>query len=345
MKIKTPIGEVDAQEIRRTLKATLRLFSRRRRFDAYFSIVGSGSVDFIIYQLGLRPSVPLVDLLYLEYLHAILRAGLADKLLIFPSPDLSYPDQDSGAFEQFKMNVLRVLRDQKARIDFIHPALLKEHTSDLVSCDFLQVVRYVGGHEFIEFLKNVLNWRGKSVSDFNKFHPADMRFLSTYVHLLRGWAIRAYLLDNGILSKPVSVGFLIWETEVDKLGVFRWMAQRNPMMRVMPILGKSISFRRRCTIPVFEPSKTVYTFDEMHSTISKLHNKQPSEIEQYIRILRTILAENYDDEVSRKVAYKEGRMLLKQQQIMNTDLADKRLGKKAYVALSLLHKLRERYDG
>lgn len=337
------IGEIDTQEILQTVRAIRSVFSKPKTFKRYFSVIGGSHVDHVIYQLGLRPTIPLMDLLYLEFLNGFLLEKRAKKLFIYPSADLSYPSQDKPEYEEFKTNVLRVLSSQKNKVCFMDPSLLQSHTQDLVSKEFLQAVRYIGSRQFIAFLRDVINWTGNSVSDFNKFHPEDMRLLTVYVHLLRGWSIRQYLLESGIFDKPVNLGFLMWETEVDKLGVFQWMAQHIPMMTITPILCRSITSQKNTPIPVFEPEKTIYIFDDMEKTLLKLANKQDREIKVYIEILSTIMAENYTNDFNHKVACKDGQALFRQQQIMSTELANKKLTRKGYIALYLTHKLRDKY--
>lgn len=346
MKIKLPFFETDSGEIGKTFNKIKGVFVKAKKFDKYFSVIGAYEVNYVVYQLGLRPNIPLVDLLYLEFLHYLLKNKRVSEIILFPSVDLSYPTQTKDDFEAFKKNVFTIVRNYKNNMCFIDPFVSGVSVEQLLSREFLQVIKHIGSIKFIKFIKNVLDWKGDSFGDFNKFHPDDIRLLTIYIHLIKGWIIRAYLIKNGIIdNRRLNLGIFMWETEVYKIGIFQWMAEHNSNLSITPILGKTIFYEKNKPLPVFDPKITICIFENFRDIILKLVNKKDKEIKKYVELLVTILMENYSENITYKVAYKHGRNLFKQQELSFPKLVNiKKLTKKGYIALYLIHLLKMKYS-
>ena len=90
--------------------------SRRPQLSQYFRLLGDvKSMDFLIYQLGLRPLIPVVDLLYFEYIKLLLKNNTnIKKVFVFPTPDLSWDEQDQKTYNTFENNLSRIFKDPKS---------------------------------------------------------------------------------------------------------------------------------------------------------------------------------------------------------------------------------------
>ncbi|MDH5415558.1 MAG: hypothetical protein OEW87_15585 [Flavobacteriaceae bacterium] len=342
-----PVKKWVQEQAKNVYNVIIGFFVRKKTFDNYFDVIGSDKVDRVIYELGLRPKIPLVDLLYLEFLHSLLKVGRVNKILVFPSIDLTYPAQSKEDFEEFRKNVLKVFCKYKNQICIVDPFSITISTENFLSADFLETVKFIGSSKFITFVRDRLNLRINSFRDFNKLHPEDIRLLSMYVHLVRGWIIHNYMKENELLNTPVNLGFIIWETEVDKLGFFVKLSSESQNILLTPILGKSILFGKNRPIPVFEPANTLNIFDEFPNIILKLANTNDKAVRKYIETLSTILAKNYEENIDLKIAYKEGTHLFLQWALSDggKKLADvNKLTKKSCITLYLIYQLRGKYD-
>ena len=94
--------------------------------------------------------------------------------------------------------------------------------------------------------------------------------MTTFVHLVRGWLISDYLKKQKIIDgSSVNLGFIIWETEVDKLGLFYRISAQNEGMDLTPIMGRTICTSKAEPIPTFGP-KALNAFDSIPDLILKL---------------------------------------------------------------------------
>ena len=78
-------------------------------------------INYFFYQFGLRVNLPLLDLLYLEYVHQLLKQGRLQRVVIFPTIDLSHPTQNHKDLETFTRNIHRVLNECMDRVTVDNP--------------------------------------------------------------------------------------------------------------------------------------------------------------------------------------------------------------------------------
>jgi hypothetical protein len=342
-----PIKKWLQKQVKKISDVIFRCFVKRKQFTDYFRVIGSDRVNYLVYQLGLRPKIPLVDLLYLEFLHNLLIHDRIDKILLYPVVDLSYPTQTNRDFNEFVRHVTKVFHNYKNKIHIINPFNISVNTELLTASEFLETVKFVGSKEFIAFIKDKLDYKINNFCDFNKYHPYNIRLLSIFTHLIRNWMLYNYMEEKQLLNARVNLGFIIWETEVDKLGFFVKLSSEKQNIILTPILGRTIFCGKNRVIPVFEYEKTLNVFDEWPDIILKLASKDDQEIEKYIEILSTILAENYQEDIELKIAYKKGIDLFHQLKLSNGGkrLADvHKLGRKSCVVLYLIYRLRKIYE-
>lgn len=332
--------------VRRVRQAIRKVAFKKKMFDDYFLLKSADRVDYVVYQLGLRSKIPFVDLLYLEFLHHLLLIDRLGEIIIFPSIYLGQVSKQEQDFQTFKENALRIFSKYKRHIRIVHPFEVTINAQDLLSPDFLETVKYIGSERFIRFLRDRFGMKIRNFHDFNKFFPEDMKLLNIYDHLIRGCIISRYLRENKIIDdEPLILGFMIWETEVAKLGLFQRISEHADNIVLTPIIGKTIYCGKNKTIPVYDPKDTLYIFEKGTDILLKLAKKNDRELRKYIEILTTILEQNYRDKIDLKFASTEGYNLFQRYVISKaSDLANvKKLKSKGYAVFHLIHRLRERY--
>ena len=78
------------------------------RLPRYFRETGPAVVDIAVYELSLRPTVPLVDLLYFEFLRSCLESGKIRQVIVFPWNGWHFEEQASEEESQLAVNLSRV---------------------------------------------------------------------------------------------------------------------------------------------------------------------------------------------------------------------------------------------
>ncbi len=291
--------------LEKLIKLSLKYFkSGPPKFSQYFKFFGDvEDMDYLIYQLGLRPLIPIVDFLYLEYIKFLLRNRTnIKKVFIFPTPDLSWDEQDYKAYNTFNNNLSRIFKEKKIKdklqIEFL--PLFSELKNDIPADYFFEkellfIIQYTSSRKFIDYINSITKLRIRSFCDFNKFHPSELSLVSIYVHLIRNLWIKRFLETHNILVKgtKVNLGFLIWEWEIDKLGIYSYLATKYEELKITPILGKTIFASKNKPLPVFTHSDTVYIFENIIKTAEKLQFKKEKEIKNMIKLLKLILISNY----------------------------------------------------
>jgi len=317
-------------------------------FSEYFFIVGKSNIDYCVYQSGLRPYIPLIDLLYLEYLKYLLKKEVIKKLLIFPSVDLSFSDQDVEAFKFLEDRIKSIFKETINSIDIIDPFEQKTNVPSvsLLSNEFLKTLQYVSSKDFLKFIRERLGLEIKDYTEFNRYHPEELKLVSIFVHLVRCYIIWNKFLSIGLLknNEHVNLGFLIWETEVDKLGLFHKLATGNKKITLTAMLGKSCMVNRNKPVPVFREGETINFFEEEPVIVKKLLQKNKTEIKIYENILLTILKENYNFSVAKGVS-KKIKDFIKGFSLNNPSLEINSLSKSASRVLYYIVKLKEIYYG
>lgn len=318
--------------------------------STFFTTIKSPKINYVIYQFGLRPYLPLIDILYLEYLHSLVKKGEIEKIIIFPSIDLSSPTQDGNAYTLLQENVKKIFKTFEARIIFNNP--FTSHilsNRDLTSQEFLETIKYIGSTEYFNYLKT--EWKSKvaSYNDFNRYHPTDTRLLVTFTHLFWSWQVYKHLKEENIItragSSTLDLGFIFWETEVDKLGVFKKIAEDNSNVKLSIILGKTILDKKKKPIPVFEPNFALNLFQKITTNFDKINNSPKNVIRKNISILEVILRDNYSFSQAKNELIEDGKRIFEQEiKSNNIKRIDLKYPKQSYTLISLLNKLMNIYS-
>ncbi len=349
-------GVINGVELRQhLLHLDLRYFlSKPKKIEDYFTVIkgDAKSLDYVIYQLGTRSKIPVVDLLYLEYLHYLINTGYIKQVLLVPSPDLSSSDQSKGGLDEFEGNLKKIFKTTMGKVQII-----KISSSDTLrpfSKEFLEVIEFVGSNEFIKYVNRFFSKQIKGYCDFNRYHPRERRLLALYSHIITAWTIVRYLRREQKITKdnPVNSGFLIWETELDKLGVYRHYARPQDGLSVTPMLGKTITFSKSFfkeePLPVFQEKGTVVVFNSTQDIIQRFskgtHNSSfhTDEFRKYFEILSCILMSNYNRDISFKTAWVEGKQYVDHFQVGKDMEIEK--DKYFFAFLYLLNILKEIYS-
>jgi hypothetical protein len=283
----------------------LKLKSRSpRSLSNYFRVINSEVVDVYVFQLGLRPNIPVIDLLYLSFLLEAIRNNRAKKIIIFPSVDLSSPWQDNAAAMLMKKYVKEFFCDRADQIDFIDPFSIAEQAKkvDLFSKEFLSIFRYISNSDFIQYANDQLKLNVKSYSDYCRFHPVELRLLNIYVHVARSYVIWKEKIEKMLPKEgeaPLKLGILIWETEVDKLGFFHWQRFENSAnIELSVALGGTLMADKHRALPVFDSSKALDILGEKVEIYRKICSMNSRELKLYREVLRTIRHVVYGHNVS-----------------------------------------------
>jgi len=320
--------------------------------EHYFYWSGGTEADYIIYQLGLRPTIPLVDLLYFEYLHYLLNENKAKEVHIYAFPDHTSPSQKESDYDELCVHVRKIFGNTQNRVKFIGPDILRNYAADLFTEELLEALVYIGSDEFFKYLNLHLKWKGSDIGDFNKSREQKDKLKSLFVHLARGWCIRGHLLDGIFKNKngKVALGFLIWQDEVDKLGVVNYMKEHCATnMAIIPILGKNIMISKKNPVPTFDHEKTVCLFDDSIKAIKMIINKTNKELSQYINIMTTIMVNNITVNSHKQMwnatikseLIKNGRAISKRYEPPD---GNNKIKNKAYITLGLLDRMRKIYN-
>lgn len=336
------VGPEDVAKGYRSLRKWLHSL-RQTHFDDFFTLIGGGVMDQVVFQLGIRPTVPLVDLLYLEYLKHLLIQNRCKRIMIYATIDLTFPKQGADEFAKFKSNAMRVFAEHQAYVEVITSAL-PGNSNELLSEEFLQGLHYVNSAEFTDYLRRGVQWDGNGIQDFNRHHPEDMRLVFLYSHLIRAWHIHKLVLNDERLKDARVLGLLLWESEVVQLVAVHWIRSRSSQLKVLPMLGKTLLYDSATPVPVFEPSLTLAVFDPWDVIVRRLLCKTHAELAVYVKILRTILLDNYQQDKVRRPA-DDGRNLYQQMVTDELQLPSKVLTRRGYEVLYLMHCVREKYGG
>lgn len=281
-----------------------RIFARKEpSFDKYFVAHGDEVVDYVVYQLGLRPNIPIVDLLYLEFLHHMVMDGnVSTKVLIYPVPDLSFPLGETGEveYDEFKKNVNSVFKSCEDKITVLSHVPVVTDVEELLSPSFLNTVKYIGSDLYMKQVKRLTKTKLTNYNHFNMHHPKELRLVNLFVHTMRGWVSLRRLESIIKLRDGLRIGYLIWETELDKLGQFMCFWENKGLnVSCSVYMGKTLCVNGR-PLPVFDCNKTLNMFCTEDNTINLVSQMSKRDARKYIEILQVILKQNYFESISAK---------------------------------------------
>jgi len=338
------IVELFKKEIIKFITTVLSIISGENVISNYFksNVLDKREIDFFFYQLGLRKNLPIMDLLYFEYIKFLSKTSKIRNIIIFPIIDMSELTQQNNDFNIFCKNVNKVFNNSKIEINIIDPYQdIYFYKEDLVSKDFIETLKYIGSKKYFDYLRKVFKIRINSITDFNKFHPIDDKIKNIYTHINKSWSIINYIKKNVDLSIPVNISAIFWEWEVDKLGVMKhYTASKDNIITFFPVLGITQMLNKTTPIPAFSEGETICIFDNIKSIIEKAIKVIPY-IKKYNLLLESVLSQ-YNNEINRKDIIANGKRLwtifIEEQNITETKYSLET--KDFYLFLGLIEKIK-----
>jgi hypothetical protein len=263
----------------------------------YFREAGPDTIDIAIFELSLRPRIPLMDLLYFEYLKSRLFRGSIDRLVVAPwSGNDNTPGQ--RAEHELAANLQKVFGKTWSKVTLVTSADLAGLSAELLSYEFMKSLEALGDSSFLAQISSAVGYRVKSYRDINSGHPEALPARSLIEHAIRGWLMYKYL-DRHIFDddsgKMIAVGILIWERELAKLLLPRNLQLSGHRIHPGLMLGRSITYRkgfRRVPMPNYESASAIEIFASADDLRAKCAAKSTSELSTTNDVVEAILAEN-----------------------------------------------------
>lgn len=322
------------------------LFLDRHYIDDFFVVAGKSEADVILYPLGLRPKVPVLDVLYMEFLKNHMKDESFGKLILFPTPDLSSPNQRVDEINKLSKNIQKVFGNLSDRVSIVNTFDHEAYKDVSISVDFLKVVEYLDSEEFLSMANKILGRDVEGFSDFSKHHPEGKQLVSIINHIYNSWCLRRFLDLEGYLSNgPNRIGIVFWMPELAKLGVVHQLKHIEGIT-ILGIAGKTIQFDWNKPLPAHDPEKTIRMFEDEGSVIKKISQKSSSECWQYTSIFKSILSDNFDISTEARGEKKKGENIFKEY-ILSKHQGNKKFGiskTSKYRALATYKILKEEYD-
>jgi hypothetical protein len=265
----------------------------------YFKEAGPRQLDVAVYELSLRPKIPLMDLLYLEYLKQRLENGTVGRVYVVPWSGNQDSDEHRDAETLLRCNLERVFGTSFPKITILFSSDLAPLSNDLLADDFFGQLEALGDSDFLRECSLTMGHRFKSYHDINSGHPEALQARSLVEHSIRGWLIFRYLIGMKLEvapgSKSPSIGVLMWERELTKLLLLRNLETRLPDARFGLMLGKSVTYRtgmRRVPLPTYQGGETLEIFVDLDELAEKCSTKTVSELAVVTEIVSAILEVN-----------------------------------------------------
>lgn len=309
--------------------------------DFFNEEIKSQKIDYLFYQFGLRPKLPLMDVLYLEYLHSLVIKEEVGSIMIFPTIDLSSSRQKLYELTEFETNVKKIFKGCESRVEVDNPFAKDIDNEDLTSDRFLQMLRYIGSRRYFDYLQSDFGIEVGGIEDFNIYHAPDDKLLTIFTHLIRGWQISKRVKSMIEQTSSSKFGFIFWETEFDKLGVFKKLAE-DYNLNVSFILGRTILDDRKRPLPI--ANNALMMFDDESARLEAISRFSRVGVKKHVSIVECILRDNYGKAFDNKNLISEGKRRYRQWRVKNHDTTNLFTHDEAFKLISLIHKLRRIYD-
>lgn len=263
----------------------------------YFKEIGPRHLDVAVYELSLRPKIPLMDLLYLEYLKQRLENGTVGRVYVVPWSGNQDSDEHRDAETLLKCNLERVFGSSFPKITILFSSDLAPLSSQLLADDFFAQLEALGDSDFLRECSRTMGYRFKSYHDINSGHPEALQARSLVEHSIRGWLIFRYLIGATLEVAPgstsLSIGSLMWERELSKLLLLRNLEARLPDARFGLMLGKSVTYRsgvKRIPLPTYQEALEIFV--DLDELAEKCSSKTVSELAVVTGIVSAIIESN-----------------------------------------------------
>jgi hypothetical protein len=267
----------------------------------YFNETGPDKLDMAVYELSLRPRVPLMDLLYFEYLKLRLAQQSIQQLFVVPWSGNGDSATVQQAEQELAANLHRIFGTSWNKVTLVSAADLSLLSSDLLEDNFMSSLEALGDSTFLADCSRIMGYHFKSYHDINQGHPESLQARSLVEHAIRGWLIYRYL-EHAVLEddqrSDLAIGSLVWERELSKLLLLRNLQISRHDIRASLMLGKSVAFRQgwhRKPLPNYQSFNTIEIFAEASDIFSKCGTKSVAELSTTNDVVRAILhANNYE---------------------------------------------------
>lgn len=277
-------------------------FTKNKEVKSFFHTPsGYNTIDLVAYQFGLRPNLPIIDVLYLELLKKMQKNGSIKKIAIFPTIDKSATSQTEQDLENFKKNIASVFCHESHSFEIIDPFRKSELTSsELIEESFIDTLNYLGKSEFYSEVYEISKSNIRGIQDFNKFHPKDKSVMTLITHVFKAWEVREYILNyiEQSSKEKMNIGFIFWEVEYDKWGIYNRTAKDDKINELTLLIGKSILGKNLKPIAVYTRD-ALGLFDEKEAILEKITKHSKEQVSILLEIVSTILQDNYSVELSK----------------------------------------------
>lgn len=326
------------------------LFDSSIKIEDYFHLnLGDNAIDMACYQFGLRPKLPLMDVLYLELLNKQFKDEKIKKIIVFPTIDTSFESQTKEEFKRFKQNVNCILKN--CDVEFVDPYRKSELTSrEIIDKDFIDSILYLGDKEFYKGIKIFSGIEVSGIQDFNVYHkPEKIKPLAFITHVFKAWEVREYILKKieSTNKSDYVIGFLFWEVEYDKWGIYEKIGRDERVKESNIMLGKTQLDKDGIPIPVFN-EKAINIFDRKEDLLSKINDHTKDNIKKLMEIVTSILQDNYNEVIVPKEIISMSNEYFKradeQKVLKNIRVDVKDLNKEVKVLYRLVSMLRSKYE-
>lgn len=214
----------------------------------HFKEVGPTVLDVGIYELSLRPDIPMMDLLYFEYLRRRLASGTLRSLFVVPWNGRGEVDKIKENEVLLISRLEKVFGDVWGSVTVVRAHDLDQYASHLLSEHFMDSLEDLGNSDFLKKSSRTLGYKFRSYHDINSGHPESLQARSLVEHSIRGWLIFRYLVEGGYVQIPegattLRVGSILWERELSKLLLLRNLEENEPSIEIGLMIGKDVTFR------------------------------------------------------------------------------------------------------
>lgn len=255
-----------------------------------------GTVDVMIYELSLRPNIPIMDLLYMEYLRDRLEKDSIDRVFIFPWSGWRESGEDSRE-QLFVKNARSVFGAALSkRVTIVTSSDLQANVQAVFDNSFFDQVAKLGNSVFLKRASTLMGYRFRSYHDINQGHPETHQARSIVEHTIRGWLIYKYLEKSNVLkahsSNRLQVASLVWERELTKLLLLTNLRENHrDEVDCSLVVCSTVGFRKglkRIPLPTFGEN-AIEVFGDEREINRVLATKNGRELRVLCSVLRDIL--------------------------------------------------------
>lgn len=268
-------------------------------------------VDVLVYQLGIRPEIPVMDLVYHLFVKELFKSKRLAKLIIIASFDNSIIvddyDGDEAIYDLFKKRTYAIYGDYAGRVEIYCFSELAEKCG--VKADMFVSREFAEACKLLDDSGMIANWdnfiaanniridsrqKRRSRKIIKAFSPVAVSpNLSGYLsvegasvlsrvihHANRTWAVCNSIISildvqNNNNHKGITISNLIWGEEYIKYGIIKAYEKLNRQnvrnIDFQPILGMTVFGSKGIRLPTHDPEQAVCIFDDYVEIANKVH--------------------------------------------------------------------------